>query len=119
MSRVKRGVAASKRRNYLLKEAKGFQNGAKNKFRLAKQRLTKAYTNAYISRRLRKRDFRRMWIVRINGALDQINAGISYSRFINALSRSEYKDLNRKMLSEIAIRDIESFEKIVKEVTQS
>ena len=118
MSRVKRGVSASKRRNYLLKEAKGFQNDAKNKYRIAKQRLIKAYTNAYISRRLRKRDFRRLWITRINGALDQISSELSYSRFINALSTSEYKDLNRKMLSEIAIQDIEAFKKIVETVSK-
>jgi large subunit ribosomal protein L20 len=115
MSRVKRGVASSKRRNYLLKRAKGFKGKGGNIFRLAKQRLFKAERNAYISRRLRKRDFRRLWISRINGALDAVGSELSYSKFIYLLNKSDLK-LNRKMLSEIAIVDIEAFKKIVSQV---
>jgi large subunit ribosomal protein L20 len=116
MSRVKRGVAASKRRNYLLKRAKGFKGLGGNIFRIAKQRLFKAESNAYISRRLKKRDFRSLWISRINGALDTVGSELNYSRFINLINKSELK-LNRKMLSEIAIVDIEAFKSIVSQVS--
>ena len=116
MSRVKKGLAAHKHKKYLLKRAKGFLNGAGTKFRLAKERLLKADSNAYKSRRLRKRDFRRLWIVRINGALDQIGSELNYSRFINLLNKSEI-NLDRKSLSEIAIRDITSFKDIVEKIS--
>jgi large subunit ribosomal protein L20 len=112
MSRVKRGVAASKRRNYLLKRAKGFNAKGKSTFRLAKQRLLRADDNSYRSRKLRKRDFRQLWIQRINGALDFIGSDLNYSRFIGFLNRSDLK-INRKMISEIAISDIEGFKVIV------
>ncbi len=118
MARVKKGLHARKHRNYLLKRAKGFLNGAKSKFRLAKERLLKAESNAYKSRKLRKREFRSLWIARINGALDQIGSEINYSRFINLLSKSEFKELNRKSISEIAVRDIESFKKIVSNISK-
>ena len=112
MSRVKGALSARKHRNYLLKRAKGYLNGAKNKFRLAKERLLKADSNAYKSRRLRKREFRSLWIARINGALDQINSTYNYSRFINALKVKNI-DLNRKSLSEMAINNIEAFKDLV------
>jgi large subunit ribosomal protein L20 len=117
MSRVKKGVAAHKHRKYLLKRAKGYLNGAGTKFRLAKERLLKAESNSYKSRRLRKRDFRRLWITRINGALDQINSDLSYSKFMALLKQNNIQ-LNRKSLSEIAIRDIESFKKLVESVSK-
>ena len=116
MSRVKKGLSARKHRNYLLKRAKGFLNGGKSKFRLAKERLLRADNNTYKSRRLRKRDFRALWIARINGALDQIGSELNYSRFINLLTKSELT-LNRKMISEIAIKDIEAFKEIVSQVS--
>lgn len=116
MSRVKRGVSAHKRRKYLLKRAKGYLNSASTKYRQAKERLFKADRNAYISRRLRKRDFRSLWITRINGALDQIGSDMSYSVFMNKLVRRNIS-LNRKMLSEIAINDIDSFKKLVEQVS--
>lgn len=115
MSRVKKGLSARKHRNYLLKRAKGYINGASKKFRLAKERLLKAEDNAFVGRKLRKRDFRSLWITRINGALDEIGSELSYSKFIHLLNKSEL-DLNRKMLSEIANRDIESFKQIVEQV---
>lgn len=117
MSRIKKGLHARKHRKNLLKRAKGYLTLAHSTFRKAKERLLRAGNNAYKSRRLRKRDFRSLWITRINGALDQINSELNYSRFINLLSKSEYKDLNRKMLSEIAIKDISQFEKIVKAIS--
>ncbi|MEM1311992.1 MAG: 50S ribosomal protein L20 [Patescibacteria group bacterium] len=112
MSRVKKGLSARKHRNYLLGRAKGYLNGASTKFRQAKERLLKADSNAYKSRRLRKRDFRRLWITRINGALDQINSELNYSKFIFLLNKSEI-NLNRKSVSEMAIKDIEAFKKLV------
>ena len=116
MSRVKKGLAARKHRKYTLKRAKGYLNGAKSKFRLAKERLLKAESNAYRSRRLRKRDFRRLWIARINGGLDAAGSDLNYSKFINLLQASGNR-LNRKMLSEIAIRDIEAFKEIIDSVS--
>jgi large subunit ribosomal protein L20 len=115
MSRVKRGVTANKRRKYLLSRAKGYLNGASTKFRLAKERLLKAESNAYKSRRLRKRDFRSLWITRINGALDQVGSELSYSRFMDKLNKSGI-ELNRKSLSELAIRDINAFKELVEKV---
>jgi large subunit ribosomal protein L20 len=116
MSRVKKGKAALKHRKYLLERAKGFTNNSKSKFRLAKERLLKADSNAYKSRRLRKREFRGLWIARINGALDQIGSNISYSKFMNLLTIKNI-ELNRKSLSEIAIQDLAAFQKIVEQVT--
>jgi len=117
MSRVKKGVSANKHRRYLLERAKGYLNGAHSKFRAAKERLLKADSNSYKSRRLRKRDFRSLWITRINGALDQIGSDLSYSRFINLLNKSELNALNRKSISEIAIKDIESFKELVSSIS--
>ncbi len=117
MSRVKKGVSAKKHRKYLLERAKGYLNGASTKFRQAKERLRKAESNAYKSRRLRKRDFRSLWIVRINGALDQIGSELSYSKFINLLTKSG-SELNRKSISEIAIKDIEAFKGLVEQVSK-
>lgn len=117
MSRIKRGVTASKRRKYVLERTKGFAGRAKTNFRAAKERLLHADNYAYRSRKTRKRDFRRLWIARINGALDQIESTFNYSRFINALQKSG-SNLNRKSLAEIAIRDIDSFKEIVNSLTK-
>lgn len=117
MSRVKKGLAAHKRRKYLLKRAKGYLNGAHSKYRLAKERLLKAESNSYKSRRLRKRDFRSLWIVRINGALDSIGSEMNYSTFIHKLNSSEL-NLNRKTISEIAIKDIDSFKSLVDKISK-
>ena len=116
MSRVKKGVAAHKHRKYLLDRAKGFINGANSKFRLAKERLLKAESNAYRSRKLRKRDFRSLWITRINGALDQVGSDVNYSTFIHKLNTSEIS-LNRKAVSEMAIKDIEAFKDLLAKIT--
>lgn len=117
MSRVKRGVASHKRRKYLLSRAKGYINSASTKFRTAKERLLKAESNAYKSRKIRKRDFRSLWITRINGALDQTQSSMNYSTLMNKLKVSGIH-LNRKMLSELAISNIEEFKKIVDSVTK-
>ena len=115
MSRVKKGLAARKHRKYLLSRAKGYLNAGSKKFRLAKERLLKAESNAYKGRKLRKRSFRSLWITRINGALDQIGSELNYSKFIH-LVNSSGSGLNRKSLSELAIQDINSFAELVKDL---
>ena len=110
MARVKRGVNTKKRHKKVLKQAKGYY-GAKSKlFKPANQAVMKSLNYAYIGRRLRKRDFRKMWIARINAATRQ--NGLSYSKFINGLKKAEI-EVNRKMLSEMAIHDEEGFSKLV------
>jgi large subunit ribosomal protein L20 len=110
MARVKRGVNAKKRHKKVLKQAKGYY-GAKSKlFRPANQAVMKSLNYAYIGRKTRKRDFRKLWITRINAAT-RAN-GMSYSKFINGLKKSNI-EVNRKMLSEMAIYDTEGFSKLV------
>ena len=110
MARVKRGNVARKRRNKILNLAKGFRGGNKNLFRTANQRVMKALCNAYRDRRRRKRDFRRLWIARINASA-RIN-GTSYSRLLNNLKSSNIL-INRKILAQLALNEPECFEKIV------
>ncbi|MCI5642564.1 MAG: 50S ribosomal protein L20 [Peptoniphilus sp.] len=110
MARVKRGVNAKKRHNNILKQAKGYF-GAKSKlFRTANQAVMKSLNYAYIGRKQRKRDFRKLWITRINAAA-RIN-GMSYSKFISGLKKANV-NINRKMLSEMAINDPQGFAKLV------
>lgn len=110
MARVKRGVNAKKRHNNILKQAKGYF-GAKSKlFRTANQAVMKSLNYAYIGRKQRKRDFRKLWITRINAAA-RIN-GMSYSKFISGLKKANV-NINRKMLSEMAINDPQGFAKLI------
>lgn len=110
MARVKGALATRKRRKRVLKLAKGYR-GAKSKlFRTAKQAVMKSLVYAYTGRKLRKRDFRRLWITRISAAA-KMN-GINYSRFMNGLKKANI-DMNRKMLSEIAIADPKAFTELV------
>ena len=113
MARVKRGNIARKRRNKILNLAKGFRGGNKNLFRTANQRVMKALCNAYRDRRRRKRDFRRLWISRINASA-RIN-GTNYSKLINGMKNSEII-INRKMLAQLALSDPKCFKKIVSSV---
>ena len=113
MSRVKRGNVARKRRNKILRLAKGFRGGNGSLFRTANQRVMKALCNAYRDRKRRKRDFRRLWIARINAA-SRIN-GISYSKFMGGLKKEEIR-INRKMLAQLAVADPGTFKKVVTEV---
>ena len=108
--RVKKSVASRKRRKRILKQAKGYWGRRKNNLRRAKETLLRALSYAYRDRRQRKRDFRSLWIVRINAAVRPF--GISYSKFIWALKKAGI-ELDRKSLSEIAIRDPEGFKVIV------
>ena len=113
MARVKRGNVARKRRNKILRLAKGFRGGNGTLFRTANQRVMKALCNAYRDRRRRKRDFRRLWISRINAAA-RLN-DLSYSKFIGGLKKEDVR-INRKMLAQLALIDPKSFTKIASEV---
>ena len=115
MARVKRGNVARKRRNKILKMAKGFRGSHSRLFRIANQQVMKALRNAYRDRRKRKRDFRRLWITRVNAAVRQ--HGLSYSQFIGKLKKADIQ-INRKMLSQMAILDPAGFSKVV-ELAQS
>ena len=110
MARVKRGNVARKRRNKILRLARGFRGGNGSLFRTANQRVMKALCNAYRARRRRKRDFRRLWIARINAAA-RLN-GVSYSRLIGGLKKADVQ-LNRKMLAQLAVVDPSSFTAVV------
>ena len=110
MPRVKRGVATRARHKKIIKLAKGYY-GAKSKlFRVANQAVMKSLSNAYRDRRLRKRDFRKLWIARINAAA-RMN-GITYSRLINGLKRAGV-DINRKMIADLAVNDAQGFAELV------
>lgn len=109
MTRIKRGVAASKRRKNLLKRAKGFDNRRSTNFVHARQALLKADSYAYRDRRNRKRDFRALWLVRVNAALRE--NGLSWSKFAGQLKKSGVS-INRKMLAELAVRYPEIFDKL-------
>jgi len=112
MVRVKRGKAAHKRRKNVLKYTKGFRWGRKSKYKLAKDAIKHAWEYAYRDRKVKKREFRKLWQIRINAACKQ--AGISYSRFIHSLKQKNI-ELDRKILSTLAKDRPEIFEKIVKE----
>tara|TARA_Y100000589_G_scaffold47980_1_gene40131 strand:- start:5213 stop:5560 length:348 start_codon:yes stop_codon:yes gene_type:complete len=114
MARVKRGNVARKRRNKILNLAKGFRGGNKNLFRTANQRVMKALCNAYRDRKRRKRDFRRLWIARINASA-RLN-GTNYSQLLSKLKTANIK-LNRKMLAQLALNEPKCFEKIVSSAT--
>ena len=107
--RVKRGTKRRQRRNRLLKRAKGFFLAKHNLYNIAKQAVEKALGYAYAGRRIRKRDFRGIWIVRISAACRQ--NGISYSRFMNGLKRANV-ELDRKVLSDIAASDPQGFARL-------
>jgi large subunit ribosomal protein L20 len=110
MARVKRGIKARRRRNKILKMAKGYF-GAKSKlYRPANQAVMKSLQYAYRDRRTRKRNFRRLWITRINAAVRK--DGLSYSRFINGLKHANI-NIDRKMLADMAVRDENSFSELV------
>ena len=110
MARVKRGNVARKRRNKVLKLAKGFRGSHSRLFRVANQQVMKALRNAYRDRRNKKRDFRRLWIARINAAARM--QGISYSQLIGKLKKADIQ-INRKMLAQLAVLDPAGFTKIV------
>jgi large subunit ribosomal protein L20 len=106
VTRVKRSVHAKKKRRAVLERAKGFRGGSSTKYRQAKEAVMKADSYAYRDRRNKKRDFRRLWITRINAAARQ--NGMSYSQFIHGLGLAGI-ELDRKVLADIAVRDPETF----------
>ena len=111
MARVKRGVTSHARHKKVLKQVKGQYGRRKNTIRIAKQALEKAMQYAYRDRRVKKREFRSLWIQRINAGVRA--EGITYSKFINGLNKSGIK-LDRKVLADIAYNDPEAFKSIVK-----
>lgn len=110
MARVKKAVNAKKKHRKILKLAKGFRGGRSKLFKPANQFVMKALKHAYAGRKLRKRDFRRLWITRINAGA-RAN-GLSYSRFMNGLKTAGIQ-MNRKVLAEMAIHDKEGFAELV------
>jgi len=113
MTRVKRSVAKRKRKKKIIKQAKGYKWSRKSKYRAAKEALMHAWTYAYRDRRTKKRDFRRLWQIRINAACRE--QGISYSKFINALKKNKI-ELDRKILADLAMNHPEIFKKIIEKV---
>lgn len=110
MTRIKRGVAASKRRKNLLKRAKGFDNRRSTNFALAREALLHADRYSYRDRRNKKRDFRALWIIRANAALRE--NGTTWSKFAGMLKKNNVL-INRKMLAELAVKHPEAFDKMV------
>jgi len=106
MARVKRGVTARAKHKKVLKKAKGYYGARSRVYRVATQAVTKAGQYAYRDRRVKKRQFRRLWIVRINAAARMFD--LSYSRFMDGLNKAEI-EVDRKMLADLAVHDIDAF----------
>ena len=109
MARIKGGLNAKKKHNRVLKLAKGYRGARSNQYRVAKQSVMRALTSAYAGRKERKRQFRQLWIARINAAA-RLN-GLSYSKMIYGLKVAGI-DINRKMLAEMAVNDAEGFKQL-------
>jgi len=109
--RVKTGKIRRRRHKKILKMAKGFYSGRRKHFRKAKEQIERSLVYAYRDRKQRKRDFRKLWIIRINAAC-RLN-DISYSRFINALKKANI-ELDRKILADLAMNDMDAFKEVVK-----
>jgi len=113
MVRVKRGKAARKRKKKILKQVKGFRWGRKNRIKLAKEALLHAWSYAFRDRKVKKRERRRLWQIKINAGVRAL--GLTYSKFINLLKQKNI-ELDRKILADLAENHPRIFEKIVKEV---
>jgi large subunit ribosomal protein L20 len=116
VSRVKRSVHARKKRRATLERTKGYRGQAKSSYKRAKEALLKADSYAYRDRRNRKRDFRRLWIVRINAAARQ--EGMSYSEFMHGLKEAGI-EVDRKVLADIAVRDPETFRRFAEKAREA
>lgn len=114
MSRVKRGPIPRRRHKRVFKQTEGFSGGRKNRYREAVRVLHKAWQYAYVGRKLRKRDMRRLWIQRINAACKA--NGVSYSRFIHAL-RSQSVEIDRKVLADLAVDNPGAFKELAELVS--
>ena len=108
--RTTKGAARNRAKNRLFRKAKGYRGGRKNLLRTVKETLLRAEAFAYRDRRVRRREFRKLWIIRINAAARR--HGLRYSEFIHGLNRAKIQ-LDRKMLAEMAVRDPEAFDQIV------
>jgi len=115
MPRVKRGPRKARRRKKILKQAKGYWGAKHRLYRTAKEAVERALVYSYRDRRNRKRDFRRLWIVRINAAASQY--GLSYSKFIHGLKKLNI-EINRKMLADMAVNNPQSFGQLVQRVKE-
>lgn len=115
MARIKGGLNAKKKHNRVLKLAKGYRGARSKQYRVAKQSVMRALASSYAGRKERKRQFRRLWIARINAAA-RLN-GLSYSKFMYGLKLAEV-EINRKMLAEMAVNDAEGFQALA-EVAKS
>ncbi len=109
MARIKGGLNAKKKHNRVLKLAKGYRGARSKQYRIAKQSVMRALTSAYAGRKQKKRQYRQLWIARINAAA-RLN-GLSYSKFMYGLKQAGI-DMNRKMLAEMAVSDSEGFAKL-------
>ena len=116
MARTKRGVVSRAKHNKVLKAVKGQRGRRKNTIRIARQAMEKAMQYAYRDRKAKKREFRSLWIQRINAGLRA--EGLTYAKFINGLSKSKIK-LDRKVLAELAYNNPEAFKSVVKKVQSS
>lgn len=116
MPRAKGGYKTRRRRKKWLEVTKGFRGSPNNVYRLARQAAERALAHSYRGRKQKKRDYRRLWIIRVNAALE--SEGVSYNRFMYLLKEKNI-DINRKMLAELAINDNEAFKLLVKKVNQS
>ena len=110
MAKIKHSVATHKRKKRLLKKAKGYWGDRSKQFQQARRALMHALVYAYRDRRVKKREFRRLWITRINAACRQ--AGITYSRFMSGLKKHKV-NLDRKILADLAVKDSSAFKKLV------
>ena len=116
MPRVKRGVTARARHKKVIEQAKGYRGRRKNVYRVAKQAVTKAGQYAYRDRRQRKRQFRALWITRINAAARE--HGLSYSRFMDGLHKADIQ-VDRKVLAELAVHDKPAFAQLAEQARQN
>jgi len=116
MPRVKRGVTARARHQKVLTQAKGYRGRRKNVYRIAKQAVMKAGQYAYRDRRTKKREFRALWIARINAAVREL--GMTYSSFVNGLAKASI-DIDRKVLADLAVHDKPAFSKIAEQAKAS
>lgn len=112
MPRTKTGVTRRHRHKKVLESNKGFRGANRRLYKRAHEALLHAGQYAFIGRKLRKRDFRKLWITRLSAAIKEVSADLNYSRVINSLKKANIQ-INRKMLSEIAIRDFETFKRII------
>ena len=114
--RTKKGPARNRAKRRLFKKAKGYRGGRNNLLRTVKETLIRSEAYAYRDRRVRRREFRRLWIVRINAACRQ--RGLRYSQFIHGLDQAKIQ-LDRKMLAELAVNDPEAFDKLVEQAKEA